>query len=111
VNLFLAERLWRRGSWKIGVGAGPVLAVPISDVRGLVYNDAHGFFHSQYELAGPGFAANLQRRVRLLPMTYGMLALKATATPLYLHVADGHATTSNFALHVQYGLSLQSRSR
>jgi hypothetical protein len=111
VNFFLAERLWRRHGWEFGVGAGPVLAVPISEVRDLIYNNAHGFFHSQYQLAGPGFQVSLQRRMRLLPFTYGMLALKATAAPLYLDVADGHATTSNFALHVQYGLSLQSRSR
>jgi len=111
VNFVLAERLWRRGGWEFGAGAGPILAVPVSSVRGLVYNNANGFFHSQYEFAGPGAQLNFGRRLRLLPFTYGMLTLKATAAYLNLHIADGHATTTNYALHLQYGLSLQSRSR
>ena len=111
MNFLLAERLWRRNGWEYGVGAGPILAVPGSNVRGVEYNNAHGFFHSQYELAGPGLQVNIGRRLRLLPFTYGSLALKATAAYLYLHIANGHAVTSNFALHAQYGLSLQNRSR
>lgn len=111
VNFFLAERLWRRSGWEFGVGATPIFAVPVSEVRGLVYDNAHGIFHSQYELSGFGVQANLARRVRLLPFTYGTLALKATAAHLYLHIGEGHATTDNYALHVQYGISLQSRSR
>jgi len=111
VNFFLAERLWRRSGWEFGVGAGPIFAVPVSSVRGLVYDNAHGPFHSQYELSGPGIQANIGRRLRLLPYTYGSLSLKATAAYLYLHIGDGHAVTTNFALHVQYGVSLQSRKR
>jgi hypothetical protein len=111
VNFFLAERLWRRQGWEFGVGATPIFAVPVSEVRGLVYDNAHGIFHSQYELSGFGLQANLARRVRLVPFTYGTLALKATAAHLYLHIGDGHAVTDNFALHIQYGLSLQSKAR
>ena len=111
VNFFLAERLWRRSGWEFGVGATPIFAVPVSEVRGKVYDNAHGVFHSQYELSGVGGQANLARRVRLLPFTYGTLALKATVAHLYLHIGDGHAVTDNFALHVQYGISLQSRAR
>ena len=111
VGFVLAERIWRSHGWEYGVGAGPVLGVPISRVRDLVYNNAHGFFHSQYELMGPGVQLNLGRRLRLLPFTYGMLAVKATAAHLHVHISDGHGTTSNLALHIQYGLSLQSSRR
>jgi hypothetical protein len=111
VNFLLAERLWRRGGWEYGFGAGPILAVPVSSVRGLIYDNAHGFLHSQYELAGPGIQINLARRLQLLPFTSGSLAVKATAAYLYLHIADGHATTPNFALHLQYGLALQTTKR
>jgi hypothetical protein len=111
VNFGLAERLWRRGGWEYGVGAGPIFAVPVSSVRGEVYNNAHGIFHSRYELAGAAIGLNLARRLRLLPFTYGSLSLRATAGFLHLHISNGHATTDNLALHLQYGLSLQSRSR
>ena len=110
-NFLLAERLWRRSGWEYGVGAGPVLVVPGSEVRGVIYNNSHGFFHSQYELAGPGLQLNLARRMRLLPYTYGSVSIKATAAYLHSHIGDGHAVTTNYALHLQYGLSLQTRSR
>lgn len=112
VGFLLAERLWRRRGREIGVGAGPILSVPGSTVRGLAYDNSHGFFHSQYGLVGPRFQASLGQRLRLLPFTHGLLSLKATAAPfLHLHIADGHATTSNFALHLEYGLSLQNKAR
>jgi hypothetical protein len=111
VNFFLAERLWRWKGWEYGAGAGPVFSVPVSSVRGLVYDNAHGVFHSQYELSGPGVQLNLARRLRLLPFTYGTLSLKATGTYLHLHIGDGHADLADFALHAQYGLSLQTKSR
>jgi hypothetical protein len=111
VNFILGERLWRRRGWEFGVGAGPLYAVPVSSVRGLVYDNAHGIFHSQYELAGAALQANIGRRVRLLPFTFGSLSVKATAGYLHVHIANGHAVTSNFALHVQYGISLQSRPK
>jgi hypothetical protein len=111
VNFFLAERLWRRKGWEFGVGATPIFAVPVSDVRGEVYNNSHGIFHSQYELSGFGGQANLARRVRLLPFTYGTLSLKLTAAWLHMNIVDGYAVTTNYAVHIQYGLSLQSKSR
>jgi len=111
VNFLLGERLWRRHGWEFGIGAGPLYAVPVSSVRGLVYDNAHGIFHSQYELAGAALQANAARRLRLLPYTFGSLSVKGTAGYLHVHIANGHAVTSNFALHVQYGLSLQSRPK
>jgi hypothetical protein len=111
VNFMLGERLWRRRGWEFGVGAGPLYAVPVSSVRGLVYNNAHGIFHSQYELAGAAVQGNLARRLRLFPFTYGSLSLNVTAGYLHVHIANGHAVTSNFALHLQYGLSVQSRPK
>lgn len=111
VNFILAERLWATHGWEFGAGAGPVLTVPVSSIRGAVYDNAHGIFHSVYELGGVGASAGVTRRLRLLPFTYGLLSIKATAAYLHVNIADGHAVTTDFALHVQYGLSLQSRSR
>ena len=110
-NFVLAERLWSQNGWEFGVGVGPVFTVPGSRVRGVLYNNANGFFHSQYELSGPGLQFNVARRLRLLPFTYGSLSLKATAARLYVQIGDGHAVTTDYALHLQYGVSLQTRSR
>lgn len=111
VNFFMGERIWRRRGWEYGVGVGPLYAVPVSEVRGAVYDNAHGIFHSQYELSGAGLELNLARRLRLLPFTYGAVSVKATAGFLHLNISDGHATTTNLALHLQYGLSLQSKPK
>ncbi|MES2124827.1 MAG: hypothetical protein V4503_09100, partial [Gemmatimonadota bacterium] len=66
-------------------------------------------FGSRYELDGAVISANLARRLKLLPYTYGSLSVKATIGYLDVDIADGHATTMNYALHFQYGLSLQSK--
>jgi hypothetical protein len=109
VNFWMAERLWRKGNWEVGLGGGPVWVVPISKVRGAVYNKANGIWGSQYELGGAVLSANLTRRVRMLPWVYGTLSVKGTAATLRMNVADGKATMKNFAFHINYGLSLQSR--
>lgn len=111
VNFLLIERLHRSHAWEFGVGAGPVLSVPVSEVRGLKYGDAHGIFHSEYELGGGGMEVNVTRRLRLLPFTYGMISLKGTAAYVHVPIANGHAQTTDFALHIQYGLSLQSKPK
>ncbi|HEX3927971.1 MAG TPA: hypothetical protein VHW65_08230 [Gemmatimonadales bacterium] len=111
VNFFLGERLWRRNGWQWGIGAGPIFTVPISDIRGRIYNKANGIFGSVYELGGAGLEADIGRRVRLLPFTAGMLTLKVTAADLDVHVTNGNATLYNLALHLDYGLSLQTRKK
>jgi hypothetical protein len=109
VNQLLAERLWRSGGWEYGVGVGPVFAVPISEIRGLTYDQSAGTFGSKYEFGGGVIAGNLARRLKLLPFTYGSLSVKGTVSYLNVNVAEGHAITMNYALHFQYGLSLQSK--
>lgn len=109
VNHLLVERLWRTKGWEYGIGAGPLVAVPISTIRGKTYGKSVGIFGSRYALDGAVIGGTLARRVKLLPFTYGSLSVKATAGYLDVDVADGHATTMNYALHLQYGLSLQSK--
>jgi hypothetical protein len=109
VNFWMAERLWRKRHWEFGVGGGPVWVVPISKVRGLEYNKANGIFGSQYELGGAVISANVTRRVKLIPWVYGILSVKGTAATLKARVAEGNASLMNYALHVNYGLSLQTK--
>jgi hypothetical protein len=111
VNLLQGERLWRRSGWEYGVGAGPVLTVPVSSVRGLVYDNAHGVFRSKYQFGGGVLSANVGRRLHLLPFVYGTASVMGTASYLRVDIADGHARTLNFALHFRYGISLQSKPK
>lgn len=108
VNNLLIERHWRLNGWEMGVGGGPVWAVPISRVRGEGYSrGGGGILKSHYELAGATALATVARRLKLFPYTYGSLAIKTTLTHLDVNIADGRAHLNNVALHLQYGLSLQ----
>jgi hypothetical protein len=108
VNNLLVERHWRRGGFELGVGAGPSFAVPISNIRGKTYSHASGVFSSRYELAGGTLMGTLARRVKLFGTVYASFAAKTTVARLRVNVADGHADLTNVALHLQWGISLQS---
>lgn len=109
VNNILLERLWRAGDFEFGVGGGITLVVPISAVRGKEYNYSDGIFYSRYEYAGVTAYATVSRRFKLIPRAYGSLALKTTVSRLNTRIADGFARTNNFALHLQWGISLQDK--
>ncbi len=109
VNHIIAQRLWRRRGWELSAGAGPTLVVPITIVRGKRYGERKGVFGSRYELGGATLHGSIARRLKLIPYTYGSLTAKGTLSYLDVPIAGGRATTMNYALHLQYGLSLQSR--
>ena len=109
LNFFMAERLWRRHPWEFGLAAGPVFLVPISHVRSGAYNKANGIRGSQYDLGGAVVSANAAIRLRVIPWVYGSLSLKGTAAAFKADIADGKATLKNYALHLNSGMSLQSK--
>jgi hypothetical protein len=109
INNLLVERHWRRGGFEFGVGAGPTFAVPISNIRGKSYSFASGIFSSRYELAGGTLLGTVARRFKLVGPLHASFAAKTTVARLRVNVADGHADLTNLALHLQWGLSLQSR--
>lgn len=109
INNLMGQRIWQVGAFEVGIGAGPVLAVPISKVRGRTFGGAHGIFKSRYELAGGTLQLNLARRVKLIPYTSGSFSVKGTATRLHVTIADGKADLMNYALHLQYGISLETK--
>lgn len=108
VNHLLVQRHWDVGAVDLTVGAGPTYVVPISTVRGKSYGQRDGIFGSRYEFGGGTLMAGVARRVKLFPYTRGSLTAKVTASYLDVPIADGDARTTNVALHLQYGLSLQS---
>ena len=109
VNFFLAERLWRKHRWEFGFATGPVFLVPISKIRGGEYNKANGIWGSQYDLGGAALSADATFRLMLIPWVHGSLSLRGTAAALKANIADGKATMMNYALHLNYGMSLQSK--
>ena len=109
VNHIIAQRLWRRGAWELSAGGGPTLVVPISVVRGKHYGLRDGIFGSRYEFGGATLHGSVARRLKLLPYTYGSVTAKGTVSYLDVPISDGRATTMNYALHLQYGISLQSK--
>ena len=109
VNHLLIERLWKVGSgMEVGVGAGPMFAVPISTVRGLSRDHSNGVFGSRYELSGGTLMATAAKSIRLLPHTHGSLAAKLTVTSLDVSIAQGSARTTAVALHLQYGIGFST---
>ncbi len=109
INSFLAERLWEVRGFDLGIGAGPVIAVPISTIRGKAHGGARGTFQSQYEFGGATVMLSLSRRFDLIPELGGTLAIKGTASTLDVSIANGTADLKNYALHLQYGLSIGGR--
>ena len=85
------------------------LIVPFSTIRGKTYGRTEGIFGSRYDLGAASLEAGVARRLKLLPYTYGSLTAAGTATTISAKIADGRAKTINYALHLQYGLSLQSK--
>lgn len=106
VNFFVGERVWKLGPFDYGVGAGPVMVVPVSSIRGQVYNHAHGIFGSQYEFGGGVLQGSIRRRLRIFSLLSGVLSVKATAAYLQVRINDGHARTVNLAIHAGYGISI-----
>ncbi len=106
VNLFVGERMWRWRGLEYGLGAGPVMVVPVSSVRGQVYNHANGIFGSDYEFGGGVLQATLQHRFRVFRFLSGLALVKATAAYLRVRISDGRAETVNLALHAGYGISI-----
>jgi len=109
INMLLVEKLWRTKGWELALGAGPTLIVPFSTIRGKTYGRTEGIFGSRYDLGAASLEAGVARRLKLLPYTYGSLTAAVTATTISAKIADGRAKTMNYALHLQYGLSLQSK--
>lgn len=108
VNIVLLERLLRVGKYELALGAGPTWVVPRSVVRGEEYDFTDNVFGSRYDFGGWTGAVGITRRVQVVPRVHGTLSVKATASLLDVPIARGRAETTNLALHVGYGISLQT---
>ncbi len=109
VNILLAQRILPLGKQEVTLGAGPTWVVPRSNVRGEVYDFTDNVFGSRYDFGGWTAQVGVTRRLKLVPHVYGALSLKGSVSVLDAPIARGSARTTNVALHVNYGLSLQTK--
>lgn len=107
INMFTVSRGVRRGRLSYALGAGPVIAYPISEVRGRALEDGRGFLGG-YFLSGVNAMASATRRFPLAAGFFMSLDGRVSASYLRVPVADGHATVPNVALHVHAGLGYQA---
>jgi len=108
VNSILAQRILPLGKQELSIAAGPTWGVPRSTVRGKTYSFTLGKEGGRYDFAGWTGQVGVTRRMKIGPHVYGVLGVKGTVSTLDVPIAGGRAATTNLALHVNYGLSLQT---
>lgn len=109
VNIVLAQRILPLGKHEVTVGAGPTWVVPRSTVRGETYSFTLDNEGGRYDFGGWTGQVGLTRRMKIGPHVYGVLGVKGTVSILDVPISRGSAQTTNLALHLNYGLSLQSK--
>lgn len=102
-NMFTVSRAFRRGNLSYAVGAGPVVAFPITTVRGQRLDSDRGFLGG-YFLAGGNVMASLTQRFSLGFGIALLLDARTSASYVRVPVADGHASVLNVAGHLHAGL-------
>jgi hypothetical protein len=107
MNMFTLSRGYRRGKLTYAVGAGPVVAAPITRIRGQSLPSDRGFF-GRYFLAGGNLMTSITRRFPL-GLGFGLL-LDGRASTSYVRVpvAGGHTSVLNLAAHVHVGIGWEA---
>jgi hypothetical protein len=103
MNLFTVSRGFRRGLLSYAIGAGPVIAFPISRVRGRQLTGDRGFLGG-YFLSGAHLMASATRQFPLAEGVFFSLDGRVSASYVRVPVAGGHASVPNVALHFHAGL-------
>jgi hypothetical protein len=99
-NFFLLNRAWDLNWFILRVGGGPVIAHPITTVRGQQFNSAEGgILGTTYFLVGAGVQLSLQRRFYFGKHFFLTAEGKMTMAWANLPVVGGSAHIFNFALH------------
>ncbi len=109
VNIMMAQRILPLGKQELSIAAGPTWGVPRSTVRGETYSFIRGKEGGRYDFAGWTGQVGVTRRMKLGPHVYGVLGVKGTVSTIDLPIARGRAETTSLALHVNYGLSVQTK--
>jgi hypothetical protein len=103
MNLITVSRGFRRGPLSFAFGVGPVVASPLTRVRGATLESGRGFWGG-YFLSGGNLMASATRNLPILAGLFLSLDARASASYVRIPVAHGHAAVPNFALHAHAGL-------
>ena len=101
-NILTVRRAFRRQHLTYSLGAGPVIAYPISTVRGKPFGHRPGW--GGYHLAGAGALGMATREFPIISALVLSLDARVSASYALVPVADGHARVPNAALHLHIGL-------
>ncbi len=101
-NMLTLSRVWRRGNFSYGVGAGPVITHPDNMVRGRRYQQ-NGIFGGSYRLSGGTLGAGANRRFHLTKDLFLSLDGRLSASYVRVPVVLGHADVPNVAIHLHGG--------
>jgi hypothetical protein len=103
MNAITVSRAFRHQHLSYAFGAGPLVAAPLSTVRGQHRPYGGGFFGGYY-LAGGTLMSSV---TRYFPLKVGVSLLldgRASASYARVPVANGHGSLLNIALHFHAGL-------
>jgi hypothetical protein len=104
-NMFLFSRAWDVKWLILRVGVGPVIAHPITTVRGQVYNHSvGGILGTKYHFVGAGMQLSVQRRFYLNKGFFLSAEGKLTLAFANLPVVNGTSHVPNVAVHLLGGL-------
>jgi len=101
-NMATVSRAFRKGNLTYSVGAGPVIAYPISTIRGKKYSHDNGV--GGYHLSGATLIAMATREFPIVGGLVASLDARASASYVRVPVVDGHAKVPNAAFHFHAGL-------
>jgi len=103
MNMITVSRGFRHGPLSFALGAGPVIAFPVTRVRGEKLQSDAGFWGG-YFLSGGNLMASATRSFPVVAGVFLSLDARASASYVRVPVAHGHASVPNFALHLHAGL-------
>lgn len=103
-NQFAFGRAIYSGGLIYSLAAGPVVANPYSQIRGVVRGHSGGPWNSGYLLAGATVQAGLSKQFRLIDRLFLVADSRVSFSYARVPVSSGHASVPNLALHLHFGM-------
>ena len=107
-NTLYVGHAWRKNKWVLSTGAGPLIANPLTEVRGQSQDRRRGFLSLGWYIAGATLYGALQRRFPVGSNMFFGTEAKLTGSMAWITVANGNARVPNVALHllVSFGFGI-----
>lgn len=109
-NLLTINRIWFEEGFAWSLGGGLVITHPESTIRNKPFPENKGILSSGYYVSGPTFEAAVHKRYFFAQRWFLSGEGRATASFVQVPVFDGHASVTNIALHILFGVGFQFKS-